>query len=466
MGFIMRVAILPWGDPKNWRYVEYCFEDSCVRGFSTLALLTASPRIRPDAIIIYVLDTLLEDPECRDYKSLTSRILDYVRNYLCVGEGHDIVVEVLPGIMRKKGEPEFVFKANPNDTKLKLLHHTYKEILKRINAKPKDDSLEILVDTTHGVNYFTILVREAVFEVSSMLAARGEDVKVVVFNSDPFTPADLPGRSSDPCIPKDGGATIKIEYNVLYEVSVRPWDLAKYLRYSGESAKKLLTDVRRCGVNQDLMKELIDFSKKVVASYRVGALVELLTLARERPEATQDLNSLIDEVLRCWGEMTRLEWSGENLCRTSFFTKLQDGFRLLMHAHAILSGVRELVNLHSSITLKEVEKAKNTLLRGSEITGVLVDREIGTIERLARDSKVPEDWTTYSKILEEVEEACTNVKNSINLDRTKRNFIAHTGFLKDCLEVRKKEHVELKIREECKDTINKILDEIFRELTK
>lgn len=458
----MRVAILPWGDPEGWKYVEYCFKNECVEGFSTLSLLTSSPEIRPNLILIYVLDTLYNNVEHTNYEDLTSRVRDKVKKYLCVSEELDIKIEVLPGIMKKrKKELEIIFRANPNDTRLKLLHNTYLRILEKINAEPENNTLEILVDTTHGVNYFTILTREAVLEASAMLATHGKNVKVLVFNSDPFTSKDLPGRSeSDPCRPEDSKTTLKTEYNLLYEVSIYPWDLTRYLRYSKNSVTKLLTDIRSCNLDQQRLEQLMSFSKKVVASYRVGALVELLTLVREQPEATREILNTANKALECWSKKAKLEKLNENTYRTSF-TKLQDGLRLLLHAHAIMSGAKKLINQQQT-TLKEVKKARKNLLRGSEITSTLVNSEIGLIEKLSKESKIPKEWKLYTELLEKEP---THEKDSRDIERMKRNFIAHAGFLKNTLELRKGEDVELRVRKEYRDVIDEILDKIFKELT-
>jgi len=74
--------------------------------------------------------------------------------------------------------------------------------------------------------------------------------RVKIFNSDPLSMDDLLKRSeSEPCRPKADTRTIAVgripttEYNLLYEVDVRPWDLTRYLRYSGDSVKKLLSDI-------------------------------------------------------------------------------------------------------------------------------------------------------------------------------------------------------------------------------
>lgn len=468
-GNYLRVAVIPWGDPKNWKYVNYCFEDVCKKGFSTLSLLTSSPSLKPDLTIIYVLDTLYDDVREGDYESLTSRVRDLIKNYLCVDEEPNIVIEVIPGIMKKRiGEIEILFNASPSDTKLMLLYRTYVKILdKTATTEAKDNSLEILIDTTHGLNYFTILTREAVFEASSMLAAHGNRVKVKVFNSDPLDTKDLPGRSQpNPCAPKEDREVPKTRYNLLYEVEVRPWDLTKYLRYSsGGSSSKLLTDVRDCNINQEHLNELIKFSRRVTASYRVGALVELLTFVKEKPEATQEILEIIDKAVKCWRMKAKVERLDEKTCETTF-TKLQEGFRLLLHAHAVVSGTKKLVKQQLPAALSEVKEARKKLLEGSEITSALVDSEIGLIEKLRKENKIPRDWTTYAEIMEEKEEVRTEVRDiKSDLGRTKRNFIAHAGLLKDFIEIKKEERVELRIKEECRELINEILDEIFRELT-
>lgn len=478
MGFLMRVSILPWGNPKDWKYVKYSFGSTCVEGFSTLSLITSSPDLRPDLVLIYVLDTLSEDVRDKDYRSLVSDARNLVEKYLCVDDNSKIMVKVLPGIMRRwKGDLEILFKGDPGDIRLKLSYHTYCEVvenIEKVDLQSENDLLEILLDTTHGVNYFTILVREAIFEASSMLAVHGKKVRVKVFNSDPLSMDDLLKRSeSEPCRPKADTRTIAVgripttEYNLLYEVDVRPWDLTRYLRYSGGSVKKLLSDIRSCNLDQNYLNDLATFSKNVVASYRVGALVELLTLTKERPNAVEELARVIKSALECWYAEAKIEKSDGNKYETKF-TKLRDGLRLFLHTHSILSGVKKLINLQSPLTLREVMNARKRLLEGSEITNALVDSEIGIIKKLAKEDKIPEDWKTYAEILKDREgyadiEDLESLKSS--QERMKRNFIAHAGFLKDFLELRKGGDVELRIREECREAVNKILGDIFRELT-
>lgn len=187
---------------------------------------------------------------------------------------------------------------------------------------------------------------------------------------------------------------------------------------------------------------------------------------KEKPKATQEILEVIDKAVKCWRMKAKVERLDEKTYETTF-TKLQEGFRLLLHAHAVVSGTEKLVKQQFPVTLNEVKEARKKLLEGSETTGALIDSEIGHIEKLRKEKRIPRDWTTYAEIIEEKGEICAGVKDVKNdLGKTKRNFIAYAGFLKDFIEIKEeKERVELRIKGECRKLINEILDKIFKELT-
>lgn len=464
----LKVAIFPWGDPRNWRYVEYCSEEACVKGFSPLSLVASSPKTRPDLIIIYALDTLYDGDIFTDYKSLVEAVRSDVSKYLCIDKELDIRIEVLPGIMKRRvKDHEIEFRAVPSDTRLKALYHTYKNIFEKLEHDMEGRRLEILLDTTHGVNYFTMLVREAVFEAASMLAAQGREVNVKILNSDPFIVGDLPRRSSqDPCKPDRGEPVVKITYNLIHEVKILPWELTKYLRYSANSVRKVLTDINSCTINREELRRLTSFSIRTVTLYRVGALVELLSLSREKPQETHKLLCMADEALECWISKAKII-AEDNVLRTSF-CKLQDGIRLLLHAHAIIQGFNRVINHDKSFTtLGEVKEARSKLLKGSEITSTLVDREIGLLENLKKSDKPLNDWTIYAETADYGEGVgCAEHLEDKDVNRVKRNFIAHAGFLNDFLEIRKGESdLEIRVRPGCRGIIDRVLEEkLWRDL--
>lgn len=466
----MRVSIHPWGDPRNWRFVEYCSEELCVKGFSPLSLIASSPSARPDLVIIFVLDTLYDkncDPGLK-YDSMVDAVRREAFKYLCFKDSLDVRIEVLPGIMKKRARGiEAEFRAAPDDARLEALYYTYKHVTEKLKQAGDSRRLEILLDTTHGVNYFTILVREAVFEAASMLAAHGREVAIKVLNTDPFSSSELPRRSAeDPCRPEPEGPVMRVEHNLLQRAEIPPWEITKYLRYSKNSVKKLLTDTRSCCIVEKDFEELKQSLLRIVALYRVGALVELLSIPGGWLRRADVFLDLADRALECWRRKARVEFS-DGVCRTSF-SKFQDGFRLLMHAHAIMLGAgRVSVREHPPVTLEEVKRARRELFRGSEVISVLVDKEIGELERLRKRGDIPCYWTVYARVRgEEEEPLCTGTPGSQDIDRIKRNFTAHAGFLKELLEVRAQSDVELRVRPECWSIIEKVVDKIGEDLMK
>lgn len=457
----MRVAVLPWGDPTRWKFIEYCYGDLSVKGFSTLDLLLSSQELRPDLILIYVPDTLAIDLRPKDYVGLVNWVRDYVRRYLCANA--QIHVEVLPGVM---GGADFEFRADLRDTRLRALYTTYSHIFKVVRD---GEELEILLDTTHGVNYFTILIYDAVFEASATLATAFGGVRVKVFNADPLPHkrVNASDRSEeDPCKPRVNGATPKLTYNLLYEVYVSPWDLIRYLKYRVDGTIKILEDLRGCEVYD--VGSYIASAKALISSFRVGALVELIELISKSPYWDRDVLNLLELMNDCWLRKAKIEERDGRL--KTVFTRLQDGFRLLIHAHAVAYGVRkalERVGCRGSYDLKVLRELSRGLLRGSEITAALIENELNTIKNLLAKEGVPKEWTLYADILKEERRVrCEEVEKLKSVDENlKRNFIAHAGFLYDFIEMRRvDDDVELRIRPNCWKVVSKILDKVFENL--
>ncbi|MEM1962577.1 MAG: TM1812 family CRISPR-associated protein [Sulfolobales archaeon] len=483
MGYLVRIAVLPWGDPSAWRYASYCYECFCKEGFSTLEFLVHTKELFPDLALVFVLDTLamrLPTQSYRSYSELVERVREYVGRYICGRDRVQTNVEVLPGVMGCGGEGKIEFRANPVTTRLLTLYTLYFSILDLARCFRTGDGVEIVLDTTHGINYFSILVRESVLEVAAMVAAAlGTPVKVSVFNADPMpTSASAPARSEkDPCEPSSAGPTPRLEYNLIGEYWVYPWDLVRYFRYSVDSVGKLISDPRECRLDEGELERLLSISKLAVASFRVGALVELVELVKRELDFTWLARAMLEKVHGCW--LRKAGLVARNECRSTSFTKLQEGFRLLLHAHAVFSGVSRVLASAigvDGVSLKYLRGLVEKLLEGSEVTITLVRDELNRVEaRLSRERKgeappLPQEWVSYSQLMREEGVVVPEVEcgKPVDYDPQKlvRVFVAHAGFLKDVVELRKvdDEDVVFRVRSECWGVVEKALEGVFNSL--
>lgn len=490
---MMRTYIATWGDPRQWKYAEYCYDNFCQRGFSTLSLVTSSDKLKPNKILIFLLDTLAGEEisektgkngsEKLCYIQLVSRISEFIRKYLCTDS--DVTLVVLPGVMGRGGKVEF--RGDLNDTRLLALYYLYFHTIKEALSN-EGDSIEILLDTTHGVNYFINLISGVVREAAVLLSvATLRPVTLRILNADPLPyplPRDLDIRRStqDPCTPErqDPKDVPKLSYNLLREEKYQPWDLVKYMKYDRNEIAKTVSDECACDwtYSNCVVKETLDTAKRLVATYRVGALLELAELVFSNKDWANNVVQLIKDSVKCW--QTSAELKEENgVVRTVFRVKLMDGFRLLLHAHALYTGVirvlKECDKDLEHISLECVEKLSRSLLKGSEVTNTLVSHEIGGLTMIL--DQISTEWTLYaslSKIIRAMKaketavgDVCKEVERveKQELERYKRNFIAHVGLLMHVIEVKKHENtILLRTRDYCKKVVYDILDNIFNDL--
>lgn len=477
----MKIAILSWGDPGAWRFAKYCYGCSCTEGFSTLDLLQNSRDLAPDTVVIFVLDTLAARAQSQNYQNygeLAGYVREYVNKYVCDKGRERISIKVLPGVMGRSSRDSIEFRANLTDTRLLALYKTYFSVFKLLKSG-SSDGVEFVLDTTHGLNYFSILIRESVFEAAAMASAvLGSPVKVSVFNADPMPPGvAAPGRSEkDPCRPVSREPVPRLEYNLLSEVWVYPWDLARYFRYSRGSVSKVLSDPRDCGLDGGEPERLMKFSKLAIASLRVGALVELAELVKREQEFLEKTREMLRKASDCWLQKARIKVE-DGVYKTSF-TKLQDGFRLLLHAHATFSGVSRVLASEGradGVSLRTLQELVERLLKGSEIVATLVRNELNWVEaRLRREreggvAELPSEWTPYYKLRsEEVTMPRVECDKPEIYDQQKleRNFVAHAGFLKDTIELKRLDdrNAVFRVRQSCQDAVDGVLEEVFKKL--
>jgi len=180
----MKVVIAPWGNPRNWKEVEYVYNGQTEKLKDPLVLIKRIEN--PNKVIIVSVDTLADDyvyafknPSYDDIKSCAENL---ILNF-CQKELKNFIPEK---IIVSYGFGEFnhtKFIGNAVD----FYYHTFKELafyfanlLPQINEK-----IEVIFDATHGINYTTILTYRALREILEILAYV-YDVNLKVLNSDPY----------------------------------------------------------------------------------------------------------------------------------------------------------------------------------------------------------------------------------------------------------------------------------------
>ena len=464
------ICVATWGNPQNWGLAEYASDQKRIRAFSTLNFLHEIEK--PAKTIIIVLDTLA-DPDklekCElNYSCIEDMVKEDIRRYLC---GIEAEILVLPGVLTKlKAEDKLkeyvVFSSEPNREFLPLLiYELYSRLLNTENE------LEIALDISHGINFMPTLAYRAATEVATALAAaKVQQVRLRVYQADPYPelPPDIRKkvareREGDPCRPVSPEATPPVvRYNRIAEATFKPWNLSRYLTYEG-SGEKVLTDTRECDLGN--IRELLGDVLLLLGAYRLGALLQLDLLAKTIP--IEDVEFAMRSAVECW-RRKRIVNRSEGSLEIKSGTRFSTGFYALLHAHAVLKGVKRLLGNSSdeaSATFDEINKLRR-LMEGSTVVKVLVDREISKLKRIwekgQEKGSLSSDWKLYADLLSEKAESEPEQEESE--DMFQRNFIAHAGFHSKVVELRlKNDQLELRVRPSEWEMVKKVLRTVVRE---
>jgi len=447
-----RICIATWGNPQEWRFAEYYSEDQPrrrVRAFSTLNILHEIEQ--PTKTIIIALDTLADPDkleECgSDYSCIEANVREKIGKYLC---GIEAEIVVLPGVFSKRESGrQIIFRSDPQKEFLPLLIYELYDRLLNV-----DGELEVVLDISHGINFMPTLAYRAVTEVAAALAvARTEQVKLRVYQADPYPslPREIGNRlarSDDLCKPASEDEPPSLRYNKIAEATFKLWDLSRYVAHYSE--RRLLTAPK--DYDFDNLDELLEKALLLLGAYRLGALLQLGLLAKTTH--VEDLERVMRRAVEFWRGKRRVVREIDGL-KLESDKKFLTGFYLLLHGHAVLRGAKKLLSESESasldeaiVTFKEIKELKK-LLEGSKVVTILVDREISKLDNKVRKSgNIINDWTLYADILEKPEgkSLLSHRGSPSDMERFKRDFIAHAGFHDEVVELRMRNDIELRVR--------------------
>jgi len=168
----MKILIAPWGHPRGWKDVVYNFNKH--RGKAKTPLKILQNEINPDKIIIIGLDTIADKGRTyADVKKAAQEIIsEYAKKYGI--KNYDVLIA--PGI---GNFPNGKFEGEALD----YYYYLFAK-LALMFCELEDGILEITLDTTHGINYSTILSYRAVKELLQYISIF-KKIKFMAVNSDP-----------------------------------------------------------------------------------------------------------------------------------------------------------------------------------------------------------------------------------------------------------------------------------------
>lgn len=403
----MKLLIATWGNPKGWEELVYEFEGKEVKSYTSLKILHEV--IAPNKTIIIGLDTLAE--EGSNYEEVKKNAEERINEYASKFGLKNYEILIAPGI---GSFPHGTFCGSALDY--------YYYILAKISTNLlnySDNVLEIHLDLTHGINYSTILTYKAIKEILELFSIF-EEIKFKAYNADPSLPF----------------ATNKLFMNIIEDISPtpKPFDgkikqkrLLDPIDLNPEERKKLFEKDLRC------IKEL-DASE---ISAFLGALYNGLPLALFRfyPDKN-NLKKTIFKTLEVYEKYIKIEHTTKlNVKRK---VRFGEDFKAYIFTY-LTTNLLEKLGLVSSqereVELLKVKYITSNLFKFDKRLKIKIENDIYTLEKDIKDKNVS-NWEIYNNIL----------GKPIG-EPDKRNFLAHSGFERNLVEIKKTENAYVRYRE-------------------
>lgn len=410
----MKVLIAPWGNPGGWEEVAYEFEGRKVKSKTSLKIL--QDVIRPDKTFIIGLDTLAEKGS--NYRDVKENAKEKIDKYANKFEIENYNVLVAPGI-----------GAFQNGIFIGMALDYYYHILAKISfelLKFFDKKIEIYLDLTYGLNYSTILTYKAVKEILEVFSIFGE-IKFKAYNADPSLPT----------------ATAKLSVNDIEDrkTTPKPFD-GKIEKGRPLKPIDLNTHERRKLFEKDLgcVREL---NASEISAF-LGAMYNGLPLALFRfyPDKNK-LERIISKVLETYDKYVRVEYGEKlNVKREVRFGKDFKAYLFSYLTASLLEKIGLISSQKNEVELFEIKNLTSNLFKFDRRFEFKISDDI---HRLKRDIEKKDDfdWTIYSEVL------CEQTR-----DLNPRHFLAHSGFERNSIELKKDARaVYTRYREEEIETI-------------
>ncbi|MDY6985650.1 MAG: CRISPR-associated CARF protein Csx1 [Candidatus Thermoplasmatota archaeon] len=402
------ILIAPWGDPTKWESVKYVVEG--VKEEACTSLVPLKKLLNPEKILIIALDSLAEGGE--DYKEVKRNAEEKVRR---CAEGFGLNnFDIIIGPSKGSFSTGMTFDGEMMD----FYYYTLAELALYLMDHSSD---EIALDVTHGINFETVLTYRALRDILAMVSFFKE-TNLRVYNSDPY----INDTTKELLINEIENTKVSAR---LPDAKMQGKLLLKGRGLSNEECRKLSKE-------QEINGEISAF----IGSFYNALPLALCTFAQD-PE---ELRRLIERVLSLYDEC--VEVKGKTVCRKTRFS----GDLYPCVAACVLAFYGNMER-REEVPLRDIEKIAEIFKRDERFK-VRIGKEIEEIKNVCESRIIPE-WTSYNWIYAEkiAEKKAIPVSNK----RDKRNFLAHSGFERNSVEIKKDEEIMLRYsKDSLKDVKN------------
>ncbi|WP_461833221.1 CRISPR-associated CARF protein Csx1 [Desulfothermus sp.] len=420
----MKLLLAPWGNPTFWKELYYKFDRKEVRSRTSLKILQET--IKPDKTLIVGLDTLAKIGS--NYEEVKKDAERKIKEHVNEFGLEKCEVHIAPGI---GSFPNGIFIGEALD----YYYYTLAKISIHL-LKCSDDILEIHFDLTHGINYSVILTYRAVKEILELFSIF-KKVKFKAYNADPSLPT----------------STDKLFINVIEDIepSPKPFD-EKINQGRTLEPKDLDPEDRRKLFKEDLSctKEV---SKSEISAF-LGALYNGCPLAIFRFYPDKDkLDKIIHQTLHTYAKYVNLENRDKLTVKRN--VRFGKDFKVYLFAYLTVSLLEKSNLLDTNkkeVNISELKNLTSNLFKFDERFKTRIEKDIHSLKKDLDDKDI-RDWKIYNEVLE----------RSVG-EPDSRNFLAHSGFERNIVEVKKSspDVVFIRYREEKIGTIKDLCQKGLR----
>ncbi|WP_456420444.1 CRISPR-associated CARF protein Csx1 [Thermococcus sp.] len=393
----MKLLIVSWGDFERWKETKYRFGNKISVGPSTLPILQKA--IKPDWTVIVLSDTLGKDFSSLDAlrEDVRSRVMDFLDR---IGAGREVDVIIAPGIGQFS---HGTFHGSAMDA--------YYYILRQLSQiLPPNENLEVHFDSTHGLNYITLLTYRAFKELLGIAAITNE-VTFTAYNSDPFVPK----------------ITRELTINTIEKTRIPPEPLSEPLPGDKHYLKPYSMSWRefvklKTGLNS---LRQIKASKKSLDAWIGSLFFGMPLLFAETFPDESEIEGIIGELSETWE--SGVEIDGNSVTRKLSYDA---GFGVLVKLLFEVK-VTKSAKIDVPCSIAKLYTLSKKLFRGSTLERINV--ELGKIEDMAikyATAGTFPGWMTLKDFLGFPE---------ANVQIKPRNVLAHAGLEANSVEVCMKE---------------------------
>lgn len=506
----VKILIATWGNLFQWEETKYEVDidgdlKSCDKTNSTTCCLVET--YRPDLVLIFIPDTLLcrsskegksiedygvkpkdrksyEDALKKLYEDVDSRITswkgcDFLNN---PDKEHKNIIAIAPGngvykCFSKNKELTVMWSSrNLGIDPLSyyssyLLLKSFIETIRYLDnifANDKPVEIELLMDTSHGINYMPIALRRTIYVLARILSSYyNVNVKIIHFNSDPYVKG-----------------VKKLAIHKVLEENINPNKAVQRLVYSYLLEFKGLMPRGNLGKYKNLdedLKRIKSLFKIIVSTIHYSMPLAHLYFYGEILDGTEydvsDKSSFLNKLLDTFNEFARdmvylvkinLVDNNEYIISRSVgvdYDSIKSALSSLAIARYSMFSYKLLgkKDYREGFSLKDLKKILDERLKGPLYH--VADHEISQFERYIKDSSLKGEYR------ELIDKACTHrgkwedaEKNCNNVIRV---LIAHGGLsLRDIKVMWKNGELILAYKEECIENIKRLLKRSLKDTYK